>query len=374
MKTKVLIILGEPIVNGGQESFIINMYNNMDLNKIQFDILTPFYCENNDFIKQVKNNGGNVIIKNYSFEKNRKKNFKKCINEYLKKNHYNIVHIQSGSIYSLMSASKICYYNGIKHIIVHSHCGGFKNIKYLIIKILSKHNMNKYPTEYWACSKLAAEWKFPRNIIKRKKFKVMKNAIDTTKIYYSEKLRKEARGKLNIKKNQHIIGHIGRFSIQKNHNFLIEIFNEISKKDDNAILLLIGSGELEKEIRKKVELLNLNHKVKFLGIRNDINELLNAMDIFLLPSFFEGLPVVGVEAQATGLMVVTSDNVTKELPIQDLVEYCKLEKSAEEWAKLVCNHLKKSQRRNTTKEIKKQGYDVKIAAKYMQECYKELDR
>ena len=365
MKTKVLIILGEPIVNGGQESFIINMY---------IDILTPFHCENDAFVEQFKKNGGNVIIKNYSFEKNRKKNFKKCVKEFINENDYNIVHIQSGSIYSLMTASKICHKKGIKNIIVHSHCGGFKNLKYRIIKTISKRSMNKYPTEYWACSELAAEWKFPKNIIDEKKFTVMKNAIDTTKIYYSEEIRKETRKKLDIKDDEHIIGHIGRFSIQKNHSFLIDIFNEITKIDDKAILLLIGSGELEEEIKNKVKLLNLNDKVRFLGIRSDINELLNAMDLFLLPSFFEGLPVVGVEAQSTGLMVVTSDKVTKELPIPSLVEYCELDKSADEWAKIVCKFLKQSDRKNTTKEIKKQGYDVKIAAKYMQECYENLDR
>lgn len=374
MKIKVLDLLGEPIVNGGQESFILNMYNNMDKDKVQIDVVTPFYCENDKFKSNIEENGGQVFIGNLSFEQGKKKNFKTYITKFLKEHTYDTVHIQSGSIYSLMIAAKIAKTNGVKNIIVHSHCGGFANLKYKIIKRVSAHYLLKYPTYYWACSKLAAEWKFPKKIIKQKKYKILKNAIDTSKIYYSEELRKTNREKLEIEKENIVIGHIGRFSIQKNHEFLIDIFNEIYKRNDKAILLLIGTGELKEQIEKKVERLGLNENVKFLGIRKDINELLNTMDIFLLPSFFEGLPVVGVEAQATGLQVITSDKVTKELPIEDLVEYYSLDMTSDKWAEEILAKSKNIERKNTTQQIIDSGYDVKYAAKAMQDYYINMNK
>lgn len=374
MKVKILDILGEPIVKGGQESFIINMYNNMDTNKIQIDVLTPFTCENEDFKNDIEKNGGKVYIGNNDFNVKRKKTFNKCVDEFLKKNHYNTVHIQSGSLYEIMMGSKIASKNGVKNIIVHSHCGGFPNLKYKIIKRISKHYMLKYPTQYWACSKLAAEWKFPKKIIKEGNYKILKNAIDTSKLYYSEEIRRKNRSELNIKEDNFVVGHIGRFAIQKNHEFLIDIFNEIYKKNNKAILLLIGTGELEEKIKNKVNELGLNSAVKFLGIRKDINELLNAMDVFLLPSFFEGLPVVGVEAQATGLQVITSDKVTKELPIEELAEYYPLEMEAEKWADKILDKCKTSTRTDRKKDIIKSGYDVKNAALLMQKYYINIDQ
>lgn len=374
MKVKVLDILGEPIVNGGQETFILNMYNNMDIDKIEIDVLTPFSCENENFKKNIEKNGGKVFAGNNDFYKNRKQSFRKYVNEFLKNNHYDTVHIQSGSIYAIMMGSKIANKYGIKNIIVHSHCGGFPNLKYKIIKWISKFYMMKYPTEFWACSKLAAEWKFPKKIIKEGKYKILKNAIDTSKLYFSEEVRNESRKKLDIKENNFVVGHIGRFSIQKNHEFLIDIFKQIYNKNNNAILLLIGTGELEERIKNKVKELGLNNCVRFLGIRNDINELLNAMDVFLLPSFFEGLPVVGVEAQATGLQVITSDKVTKELPIEELVEYYPLEMNAEKWADKVLEKYNVNTRRNRKDDIIKAGYDVKNAALLMQNYYINMNK
>lgn len=374
MKVKILDILGEPIVKGGQESFILNMYNNMDKDKIQIDVLTPFTCENDDFKDNIEENGGKVFVGNNDFYANRKKAFNKCVNEFLEKNHYNTVHIQSGSIYAIMMGSKIASKHGIKNIIIHSHCGGFPNLKYKIIKRISKFYMMKYPTEYWACSKLAAEWKFPKEIIEEKKYKILKNAIDTSKLYFLEETRNKARKNLDLKDDNFVVGHIGRFSIQKNHDFLIDIFKEIHDQNNKAVLLLIGTGELEEKIKNKVIELGLKNCVRFLGIRNDINDLLNAMDVFLLPSFFEGLPVVGVEAQATGLQVITSDKVTQELPIEELAEYYSLEMKPEIWANKILKKCINNNRKDRKQDIKNAGYDVKDAALLMQNYYINLDR
>ena len=171
-----------------------------------------------------------------------------------------------------------------------------------------------------------------------------------------------------------VVGHIGRFTLQKNHEFLIDIFKEISEQREDAVLFLIGVGELQEQIKEKVNRLGIDNKVKFLNIRKDINELLNSMDIFLLPSFYEGLPVVGVEAEATGLQVFSSTNVTRELPIKRLTYYYSLEESAKEWAEKIITEYNNSKRENTTKEIIEQGYDVKTAAQLLQKKYIEMNK
>ena len=218
---------------------------------------------------------------------------------------------------------------------------------------------------------MAAEWKFPKKIIAEKKYTILKNAIDTGKIYFDESVREEIRKKINLS-DKFVVGHIGRFSYQKNHEFLIDVFNEICKYKENAVLLLVGVGELQNKIRNKVKELNLGDRVMFLDIRKDIQELLNAMAVFVLPSYFEGLPVVGVEAQAAGLQVFTSDNITKELPLKELVFYYSLEMSASEWSENIIKEFERYARTNTTDKIIEAGFDVKVAANKMQKLYIDI--
>lgn len=369
---RVLEIFGEPLSNGGQEAFIMNMYRNIDKSKIQFDFFTPFYCDNEKMKSEIESYGGKLFTSNGNFKNGgNKKDLMKNVKAFLSNHYYDIVHIHSGSTYALMYISKIARKSGIPNVIVHSHCGGFKNLKYRVIKFISTPYLLKYPTQYCACSKLAAEWKFPKSIIQKNNYTILKNAIDTDKFYYSEEIRNSKRKELNIE-NKFVVGHIGRFSIQKNHEFVIDVFNKILNKKENAVLLLIGIGELQEEIKEKVKNMKLENNVFFLNIRQDINELLNAMDIFLLPSFFEGLPVVGIEAEATGLPVYTSNKVTKELPLQDLTKYYKLEDGSEKWAENILDDYKNKTRKNTTDRIIRAEYDVKISAKNMEEFYFKL--
>lgn len=369
---KVLQIFGEELSNGGQEAYIMNMYRNIDRTKVQFDFFTPFICDNEKLRIEIENMGGHVFCANRPFDNNKNKYVKEEVKKFLKEHNYDIVHIHSGSTYSLMMAAKIARKSGIPNVVVHSHCGGFKNLKYLIIKNISRHYFLKYPTHHFACSELAAEWKYPKKILKQNKYVVLKNAIDTTKICYSTDLREKVRKELKIE-DKFVVGHIGRFSVQKNHNFLIDIFYEIQRQRDDAILLLAGVGELQEEIKNKVKKLGLEKKVKFLNLVSNVEEILNAMDVFVLPSFFEGLPVVGVEAEATGLQVFTSTRVARELPIEDLSYYYSLEDGASVWAKMIIEEFQKYKRRNTTEEIKKCGYDVKEAGAKMQKLYIEME-
>ena len=370
---RVLQIFREPIANGGQESFIMNMYRNVDREKVQFDFLTPFTCDNPKLKLEIENMGGHVYHYDHTFGHENNKVFKKCVTQFLKEHHYDTVHFHSGSTYALMEGSKIAHDVGVKNIIVHSHCGGFANAKYHIIKALSVPYLMKYPTDYFACSHLAAEWKFPSKIIREQKYKVIKNAVDTEKFRYFPSVRAQYRQKFSVE-NKLVVGHIGRFEIQKNHKFLIEIFQQIHRKEPQSVLFLIGAGELRVECEKQVQELGIQDSVFFLGIRRDISELLNMMDLFLMPSFFEGLPVVGVEAQATGLPVYMSDEIAKELPIEDLSEYLSLNESAEQWADIILEKQKDFVRRDTAMEIAEQGYEIKKAAKQFEKYYLEMNQ
>lgn len=371
---RVLMIFGEPFSNGGQESYIMNMYRHIDRERVQFDFFTPFMVLNPAMQEEVESLGGRMYAAGHpfvAFSTDNNRYFKEDVAVFLAQHPYKIVHIHSGSTYALMVGSKLARRYGASHVAVHSHCGGFVNLKYKVVRVLSRHALLTYPTEYFACSHLAARWKFPTPIIKKKKYTILKNAVDTRVIKYDPAVREQYRRELGLENNL-VVGHVGRFAVQKNHKFLVEIFAELLKTEPSARLVLVGEGVLLEETMQRIEELGIAHAVLYLGIRRDVAALMNAFDVFLLPSFFEGLPVVGVEAQATGLPVVTSTGVTPELPIADLATYIPLENTPAQWAEQVAAFAKLP-RRNTTEEIKACGYDVQVAAHIMQEKYEEMN-
>lgn len=369
---RVLQLFGEPFANGGQESFIMNMYRHIDREKVQFDFFTPFELVNQAMRDEIVSLGGRVYYAGLPFGADNNNNFRKAVSSFFKehKGEYNIVHIHSGSTYALMIGSKIARQSGVKRVVVHSHCGGFANLKYHVIKFISNHSLLTYPTDYFACSHLAARWKFPTLIIKKKKYTVIKNAVDVSRFCFNSDIRDKYRKEFGFENNL-VVGHAGRFAIQKNHSFLIDIFATLSSREPSARLVLVGTGELQDEIIKKVNTLGIADKVKFLNIRHDVPELMNMFDVFLLPSFFEGLPVVGVEAQATGLPVVTSTGVTPELPIEDLSTYIPLSDSPDRWADEIIR-VSKLPRRNTTNEITACGYEINTSAGILQKLYEGM--
>ena len=198
------------------------------------------------------------------------------------------------------------------------------------------------------------------------------NAIDLDKFKYNKSIREKKRKELKISDDTIVIGHIGRFVKQKNHDFLIDIFNEIHKCNKESILLLAGQGPLQEEIKNKVKQLNIDKNVYFLGQRSDVNELYQVFDVFLLPSLYEGLPVVGVEAQATGNLCFLSDAMTKETKVLDSTRFVSLKKSAEEWANEILNCLKEYKKHDTTREVSKYGFNIKVEVKKMEDKYIEL--
>jgi len=194
----------------------------------------------------------------------------------------------------------------------------------------------------------------------------LNNAVDTDKFRFNEEVRNNIRRKLDVE-GKKVIGHVGRFNPQKNHEFLIDVFNEIYKKDKDIVLLLVGDGYLKEKIEEKVNKLGLDKSVKFLGVREDISELMQAMDLFLFPSQFEGLAVVMVEAQAAGLKVITSTGVTKESDITNNVEFIELSKGAEYWADIIINSDFK--KKDSIKMMISKGYDSTNNVKWLSDFY-----
>ena len=257
--------------------------------------------------------------------------------------------------------------------IAHSHSTtNKKEKKKNLMKQVLKPFSKLFATDYMCCSELAGRWLFGDKLYNEGKIYLLNNAIDLKKFEYNEKIREEVRKELNIGEETFVMGHIGRFVEQKNHSFLIDIFYELQKERQNAVLMLVGQGPLQEESKAKVEQLGLKNKVLFLGQRNDAARLYQAMDVFVLPSLYEGLPVVGVEAQAAGLLCVFSDDMTKETKVLENTIFNTLNQSASEWTKTILTESKEYVRGKTSDEMKKKNFDIDTEACRLEKMYYDL--
>ena len=371
METKEPIRVASVIgryIGGGVEAVTINYYRNIDKNKVQLDFICDEDSTNIPYEEIEKMGGKVIIIPSYS------KPFKyhKALKRVLKEGNYKIIHsnINTLSVFSLFAAK--CA--GVPVRIAHSHSTtNKKEKKKNLMKQVLRPFSKVFATDYMCCSELAGRWLFGNKEYDKGNVYLLNNAIDLDKFKHNESLRKKKRKELGIKDNTLVIGHIGRFVAQKNHDFLIDIFNEIHKKNNNSILLLAGQGPLMEDIKNKVKELNLEDSVKFLGQRNDANELYQAFDVFLLPSLYEGLPVVGVEAQASGLLCYLSDDMTKETKVLDITKFMSLNNTPEEWANNILDDVKKYKRIDTSKEMTATNFNIKEEAKKLEEYYLNLD-
>ena len=371
-KVKVLYFI-DRMLRGGIQTFVIENMKHMDKNKIQIDYLLLDDGVKYELEDTLKEMGSNVYkLKGVWLRKPTDYfNYFKKIDEFFSQhNDYKVVHLHSSSknFYILKSAKKY----GIPVRIAHSHNIGFQSNNKIQIMIgnLCKPLLKKYATDYFACAYLAGEWLFGKKAVKDGKVRVIHNAVEYEKFKFNEEKRMEIRNRLNIN-DKLVIGNVGRFSEQKNHEFLIEIFSEIHKKNKMSTLMLIGKGEKEVLIRKKVRNLGLENDVIFMGFCNNVNELMWAMDIFLMPSLHEGLPVVGIEAQATGLPCLMSKYViTDEVKITELVKFIDLKQSSKEWAKEILNS--DLNRKDTKAELEQAGYLIMDTAKELENFYRKV--
>ena len=235
--------------------------------------------------------------------------------------------------------------------------------------------MKRYATDFWSCSRFASEFFYTKKIIKDSKYKIIKNAINLNSYIFNEKTRDEYRKRLNISKDIIVYGNVGRMHFQKNQKFLLKIFIEIQKEQKNSLLLLIGDGEDRKELEEIVKDYKLSNNVRFLGVRNDVNKLLQAMDVFIFPSLFEGLPVSLVEAQASSLLVVaSSDNITKEVQIdKERFIFVSLKENEKNWARKILEVEKKNIKRvNNFELMSDNGFDILKQSKELEQFFNRI--
>lgn len=361
---------------GGAETMIMNYYRHVDRSKVQFDFMLHRE-ERGFFDDEIESLGGKIYRmppispKNYSSYKSKLNTFFDTHPE------YTIVHSHLNALSSIIL--KVAKNKEVPVRIAHSHLAVEP---YVIKKIFKKntditatikdaiqslvrHKVPKYANHYFSCGIKAGEWLFGK--ANAKKVKVINNAINSSLFIFDEKKSHEVKKRLNIL-NKNVIGHVGRFNEQKNHFFLIKIFNEIYKKDKNTILVLVGTGNLMPQIKAEVEKLNIKDQVLFLGLQKNIPELLQGFDFFLFPSLYEGLPVTLIEAQASGIPILTSSTVTSEVNITGLVTFKALDAPELLWAEEVLNHIN-YKRTDTSSKIKDGGYDIHENAMQLQNFY-----
>jgi glycosyltransferase involved in cell wall biosynthesis len=363
---RVLQIVGA-MNRGGIETFLMNLYRNIDRSKIQFDFLVHTDSES-AYDEEIKELGGRIFPikpRRNGILKNRK-----SLEEFFKiNNDYKVVHQHLSSL-TYIEPLKIAKKYGIPYRVVHGHNirqGGSSVHRY--IHYLNKLSVELYATDFFACSDLAAKWTYPERIYKNDVFKVINNAIDSEKFEFNEKTRTEARNEFGIAKDAFVIGHVGRFHPQKNHDFLIDIFREIHYKNNNSILLLVGDGDLRSQIEKKINSMGLMDSVVFTGVRKDVETVFQAMDAFVFPSHYEGLGIVLVEAQAAGLKCFTSKKVVpNDVDVTGLVKFLDLNNSPRHWAEEILRN-KSYLRVSNIKEIRMSGYDIYQVAQEIQEWY-----
>ena len=319
---------------GGIEQLELNILKNID-KSFKIDFLTPNELAFKDYEDEINNLGCNF----YNFDISRKKivgkiKFAFRLRKFLKKNSYDVVHINSSAFLFSFHVAVISKISKVKKVVVHSHSNPKLNcIKKFLISILSPI-YTKCANEFISCSNKAQYSLYSKRFIKKEKIKIIKNAINTELFKYDETKRNIIRREMNLE-NKYVYGHVGRFDKVKNHIFLIDIFNEIQKIKGDSILLLVGEGILEDEIKHKVAELEIMDKVIFLGFRKDINDLLNVMDAFIFPSISEGFGISALEAQINGLPVYCSNTVPEEVKISNRLKKFDLKDNPKHIAKMI---------------------------------------
>lgn len=367
-KVHVLIVADYINSNSGVSSVIMNYYSHMDHSKIQMDFLL-YENPEEQFLNALKKQGSNIYFSGHPVELGIG-NYQKKIEGFFKehKNEYSIVHVHipNAAFVVLKYAKKY----GVGTRIIHSHNsrGADGLIKKIRNYLLNKLGIS-YANQYFACSKSAGEFLFGKN--KLDDVTVIHNAIDLQKFAFNPECRDRIRKELGIG-SELVLGHVGRFSEQKNHRFLIEIAKQLEKRNIDYKILLLGGGELQEEIENSVKELHLEKKVIFAGIVNNVKEYMDAMDLFLLPSFYEGLPCVCVESQANGLPNLLSEKITKEVALNDAVYFLDINDPGK-WADKVLEILaggQLSMQRRSGNGHSLELYDITVQAKILEEKYR----
>lgn len=368
---RVLEVFGEPISRGGQESYVMSTLTHMDLSDMKVDMFTPYYCDNSGYVDFIESKGGKITEGLVPFVVGgTRREIIPVFTSYLNANHYDVVHIHSGSISVLAYYARVASKSGVKKVIVHSHSSGVKeNIKHFFMKLYASVLFKKYATDFCACSVEAAKWKFPKSILP--KVKIQNNGVDLDVFKYKPEVRKKLRKELGIDNDTLVLGHVGRFTYEKNQIFLLDVLKKYIEKHSGkkVRLILVGDGSELGRVKDRAEELELSGKVLFVGASDQVSDYMQVFDVFLFPSLYEGLGIVGIEAQATGLPVIASEGIPKTMKVTDNVEFVSLDEP-KRW----CSSIDKyaiGRTLSVGNSVKTNGFDLNETAKIVQQLYEE---
>lgn len=358
--TRILNIIGG-VGYGGAETFLMNIYRRIDRDQFQFDFIICEKVSDNSYASEIEKLGGRI----YCIPSKKENIFKNlyCIYTIVKENNYKIVWRHTYNMFKALDlvVAKIA---GADVTILHAHSTNAKKIESKLGKVLRPF-INPFITTRFACGNLAGDFLFGK-----KTYKIVSNGIVSDGFLYNEDIRKEYRKQFSVD-NKFVVGHIGRFTKAKNHEFLIEIFKRILEHDKEAYLILIGTGELEDSVKQKANLLGISENVLFLETRNDVGAIMQAMDVFLMPSLWEGIPVTLVEAQAADLPCVISDTIDPSVKFTENIVFESLDENAEKWAETVIAQ-KREVRRNRAEDVVKAGYDINEVVTEIEKYFKKI--
>lgn len=366
----VRVLVVAPLGVGGITGMMINIQKHLDRSRLNFDYLV-FHDRKEPSEDAVVEMGSSKLIASADsipFRPLRGIIRVRKIQKVCKDNDVLILHYNSSRPADLMNiiAAK---FGGVKHVTIHSHNSGFgtagRGIR--MVSKLSKPFLPFFCDTYYGCSDSAAKFLFPKRIIESRNYTVLPNGIELKKYDFNKKAREEVRKELGLQ-NRYVIGHAGRFADQKNHTFLLDIFQQIHEKDSDAVLLLCGTGELAEPMKQKAKQLGIYGSVIFYGVSHEMHRMWQAMDVLVMPSLHEGLPVTGIEAQASGLPCIFADTITKEVDVTGKSEFLPLSEPAEVWADHILAH-RNDVRVSGVQALRNAGYDIQQTADKISDLY-----
>lgn len=363
---RIAVIMGK-MDSGGKKNLVMEYYRHVDRDKVQFD----FICDSDSKAipdDEIRSLGGRVYrIAPYQRIIHNMLDIRKlCVD-----NHYLVMHAYNSTmnVFPMFVAKITGVPVRISESLSMAHEREFKTV----LKKLLKHMSKWFATHYMSCGEDCGRWQFGNKLFDAGKVSVFKTVVNTKFNKYDSKVRECTRKEYGLE-GKMVIGHIGRFVPQKNPLFLLDVVAEVFKREKDAILLLIGDGDLKEEMHKKIEKLGISNQIKYLGRREDIQQFYNAMDAFLLPSLYEGLPVVGLEAQSCGLPIFFSTEVTTEASVCELGHFLKLSDSPEKWAVELIKVMKDNMlvRKSRAEDVAKAGFDSASEALRLQKYYMDV--
>ena len=346
----------------GVESVMNNYYRNLDHSKIQFDFIIDADSNCKPPKELIEMGAKYYVIPPYQ----KLPAHIKALVKLFRKNHYPIVHsgMNTLAVFSLFAA----WLAKVPVRINHNHSTADKGEgKRIILKYALKPFAKIFATDYFACSEFAGRWLFGNRTYNKGKVLVLNNAIDLDRFSFDPKKRAEIRSDYNIAPDSLVVGHVGRFMPQKNHAFLLKIFCQLLKKRPDSVLMLVGDGELRKDIQAEVKRLNISDKVIFIDPTTNVSDYYMAMDVFCFPSIFEGLGLVAIEAQAAGLPVIASKAVPDEADITDEIVHLSLDNSCKKWADAIIRFSQTD--RNRQLDLENSKFNIKKESAKLERFY-----